>query len=91
LKKEINSKKADGAYSSPKTISKEHVSAPVGHTASQMVHQWQSSVSIMITVFLTILIAPQAQTLIQSPQRLHLFWLIDGISTNYAPLHLVKI
>jgi hypothetical protein len=55
------------AYSSSIMISKEQVNAPVGHTASQVVHQWQSSVSIIVIFSSIKTIAPQVQTLTQSP------------------------
>ena len=82
MKQADHKKKKTDTYSSSITISKEQVKAAVGQTASQLVHQWQSSVSTIVIVFPSKTIAPQAQTLTQSPHRLHFAWSIIGISIN---------
>jgi hypothetical protein len=83
-----NSREASGRsrYSSM-TISKAQVRAPVGHTTSQIVHQWHSSVSTMATAFFNSTIAPQWQTSIHNPQRLHFSASISGIRVIASPSH----
>jgi hypothetical protein len=53
--------------------------APVGHTASQSVHQSQIAVSTIATTGSSTNISPpRLQTLTHSPQPLHLLWSISG-------------
>jgi len=67
------------------TISKGKAMAPVGQTTSHCRHQPQSSVSMTVTTFCDMTRAWHRHTLIHSPQPLHFFWSICGISATIIP------